>query len=208
MPHDSADPKHIRRRLTMQLLGAVAASGLLAALLIALYALAPEPTEAWTPVQFAVFGTIAAVLFVAVMIAAISRLARSRRPLLAGLSFTVVLATILVLSYSWLYVSLSVSDAAYFTEPLTKASAAYFTVTVLSTVGFGDITPVGDTARMVVTSQMVVGFTVITLAIRAVATSTQTAIRKKHAPEIAAFKEKSGYSDKERERPDSASDRS
>jgi hypothetical protein len=103
---------------------------------------------------------------------------------------------------------LSVSDANSFTERLTKASAAYFTVTVLSTVGFGDITPVGDTARMVVTSQMVVGFTVITLAIRAVATSTTTAIRKKHAPEIADFKEKSGYSDKERERPDSASDRS
>ncbi len=208
MPQDSAAPKHLRRQLTLQLLWAVSASGLLAVLLIALYALAPEPTEAWTPLQFTVFGTLAAVLFVGVMIAAVSRLAHSRRPLVAGLSFTVVLATILVLSYSWLYVSLSVSDGNSFTERLTKVSAAYFTVTVLSTVGFGDITPVGDTARMVVTSQMVVGFTVITLAIRAVATSTQTAIRKKHAPEIAAFKEKSGYSGEDAARSDRTADKS
>lgn len=191
MPHDSAHPpEHLRRRLTVSVLGAVGAAAVLAVVMLGIYALVPEPTEAWTPLQFTIFGTIAAAVFFGVMVTAISRLATAQRPLLAGLCFTVVLSTILVLAYAWLYVSLSVSDVGHFSEPLTKASSVYFTVTVLSTVGFGDITPVGDIARVVVTSQMVVGFTVITLAIRALTTTTQAAIKKKHAPEIAALREK------------------
>lgn len=42
-----------------------------------------------------------------------------------------------------------------FSEPLTRSDALYFTVTVFATVGFGDIVPVSQTARMLTTSQMV-----------------------------------------------------
>ena len=44
--------------------------------------------------------------------------------------------------------------AASFTEPLTRADALYFTVTVFSTVGFGDITAKSETARVVLIVQM------------------------------------------------------
>jgi len=46
------------------------------------------------------------------------------------------------------------ASAASFTEPLTRTDALYFTVTVFSTVGFGDITAKSETARVVLIVQM------------------------------------------------------
>jgi len=43
-----------------------------------------------------------------------------------------------------------------FSAPLTRTDALYFTVTVFSTVGFGDITAKTEAARLVVTGQMIV----------------------------------------------------
>jgi hypothetical protein len=49
---------------------------------------------------------------------------------------------------------MSVSNPAAFTEPLDKSNAIYFTVTTLSTTGFGDIAANSPTTRWVVTVQM------------------------------------------------------
>ena len=46
------------------------------------------------------------------------------------------------------------TSAANFSQPLTRTDALYFTVTVFSTVGFGDITPKSEAARVVVIVQM------------------------------------------------------
>ena len=46
------------------------------------------------------------------------------------------------------------ASAASFTEPLTRTDALYFTVTVFSTVGFGDISPKSEAARVVLIVQM------------------------------------------------------
>ena len=42
-----------------------------------------------------------------------------------------------------------------FSTPLTRTGALYFTVTVFSTVGFGDITAQTETARLVLIGQMI-----------------------------------------------------
>jgi hypothetical protein len=44
--------------------------------------------------------------------------------------------------------------ANFSTHALTRTDALYFTVTVFSTVGFGDITAASQSARLVVTAQM------------------------------------------------------
>ena len=46
------------------------------------------------------------------------------------------------------------ASAANFTQPLTRTDALYFAVTVFSTVGFGDITPKSEAARVVLIVQM------------------------------------------------------
>ncbi len=50
--------------------------------------------------------------------------------------------------------------------PLTRTDALYFTVTVFSTVGFGDITAKSEVARLVVTSQIFVDLLILGLGVR------------------------------------------
>ena len=52
-----------------------------------------------------------------------------------------------LVAFSAIYLSMSHEAASTFTEPLDHARALYFTVTIFSTVGFGDITPKTDAAR-------------------------------------------------------------
>ena len=53
-----------------------------------------------------------------------------------------------------------------FSAPLTRTDALYCTVTVFSTVGFGDITAKTDLARLIVTGQMLADLVVLGLGVR------------------------------------------
>jgi hypothetical protein len=46
------------------------------------------------------------------------------------------------------------ASTAAFTQPLTRTDALYFTVTVFSTVGFGDISAKSEAARVLLIVQM------------------------------------------------------
>ena len=52
-----------------------------------------------------------------------------------------------LLLFTATYFVLERNSAASLTQPLTRTDALYFTVTVFSTVGSGDITEVSETAR-------------------------------------------------------------
>ncbi|MFI6024720.1 potassium channel family protein [Amycolatopsis magusensis] len=60
-----------------------------------------------------------------------------------------------------------------FTEPLTRTDALYFAVTVFATVGFGDLAPVTQTARVLVTVQMVGNLLVLGVAPRVIVTAVR-----------------------------------
>jgi voltage-gated potassium channel len=82
---------------------------------------------------------------------------------------TVAMATVIplfLIVFAWIYLTLARSDPASFGEPLSRISALYFTVTVFSTVGFGDIVAKTDVARLVVTIQMIADLAVVALVIR------------------------------------------
>jgi voltage-gated potassium channel len=61
---------------------------------------------------------------------------------------------VLVFVFSFVYLSLSHANPNHFSEPLDHVRAVYFTVSVISTVGFGDIVPRTDAARLFVIVQM------------------------------------------------------
>lgn len=65
--------------------------------------------------------------------------------------------------FAFLYTSMSVTDPLAFTEPLSRMDALYFTTVTFATVGFGDITPVSQLARAVVTVQMIAGLGALVL---------------------------------------------
>jgi hypothetical protein len=60
-----------------------------------------------------------------------------------------------------------------FTAPLTRTDALYFTVTVFSTVGFGDIAAKTETARLVVTGQMIADLVILGIAIKAITSAVR-----------------------------------
>jgi hypothetical protein len=60
-----------------------------------------------------------------------------------------------------------------FNQPLNHTDALYFTVTVFATVGFGDITPTTDAARLVVTGQMIADLVIIGIAVKAITGAVQ-----------------------------------
>jgi voltage-gated potassium channel len=68
-----------------------------------------------------------------------------------------------------------------FTEPLGKTTALYFTVTVFATVGFGDIVPKSEAARIVTTVQMLADLVVVGLVVR-VLLGAARASRERSAP--------------------------
>lgn len=57
--------------------------------------------------------------------------------------------------FALLYTSMSITSAAAFSEPLSRTDALYFTTSTFATVGFGDIAPVSQLARGVVSVQMI-----------------------------------------------------
>jgi hypothetical protein len=73
-----------------------------------------------------------------------------------------------LLLFASTYLLLSRSDAATFTEPLTRSDSLYFTVTIFATVGFGDISAKTETARLVVTSQMLLDLVVLGLGVQVI----------------------------------------
>jgi voltage-gated potassium channel len=90
-----------------------------------------------------------------------SHIVKSEIPeLRAAQSLGVILPLFLVV-FSSIYLSLSDSSRFSFSQPLDHTSALYFTITVFSTVGFGDITPRTDSGRILVSVQMLLDLVII-----------------------------------------------
>jgi hypothetical protein len=87
--------------------------------------------------------------------------ARSPHPWLRAAQAVVLVLLLLVVPFATVYAYASAQDPATFTQPLTRIDALYFTVTVFATVGFGDIAPVTESARVLVTLQMVIDLVLI-----------------------------------------------
>ncbi len=106
----------------------------------------------------------------------ISRVSRSRRPVLAAVEALVLVFGMFLSFFALLYVSISEGDPGAFTQDVDKVAGFYFATTVLTTVGFGDISAVSDTARILVTVQMVLGMVLIGTAFKALGFSAKRAV--------------------------------
>jgi hypothetical protein len=90
-----------------------------------------------------------------------------------GLAITVPLFLLLFAS---VYLSMANSSPSNFSvHSLTRTDALYFTVTVFSTVGFGDITATSQSARVVVIVQMLLDLVALGLVVRAFVGAVQLA---------------------------------
>ncbi|MGW6172305.1 potassium channel family protein [Arthrobacter sp. NPDC055138] len=79
------------------------------------------------------------------------------------------------------HATMSSWDPDAFSESLDRTDALYFTITTLATVGFGDIVPVSETARVVVTVQMVTGLVLLGLVIKMFLGAVEVGLRNAQA---------------------------
>jgi hypothetical protein len=105
----------------------------------------------------------------------------SDQPALEALSAIVVLLTMLVVGFAAIYFAMD-RDHGQFTGLDTRVDAIYFTVTTLSTVGFGDITAASQTARLVVTMQIVFNLVFVGIAVRVLVGAARQASRRSPEP--------------------------
>jgi voltage-gated potassium channel len=91
---------------------------------------------------------------------------RARHPALRAIEAVAMSLPLFLLLFAAAYVLLAGTDPGAFTQSLTRTDGIYFVVTVFATVGFGDISPVSETARVLVTLQMVGDLVLIGLVLR------------------------------------------
>ena len=127
--------------------------------LVAIYYLLPlDHTSTWVAATILVIGLVA---FIALVIFQVRWIIRSRFPGLRAVEALATSLPLFLLLFSSTYVFMAAVSASNFGEKLTHTDALYFTVTVFTTVGFGDITAKTEGARLLVTGQMVADLVII-----------------------------------------------
>ncbi|MFF1872585.1 potassium channel family protein [Kitasatospora herbaricolor] len=145
--------------------------------LLAVYYLLPLDSGFSVGTVLALAGGIAAV---AVLLAWQSRvIVRSPWPVLRGVEALATALPLLLVLFSAVYYLLERSVPESFSEPLSRSDALYFSMTVFSTVGFGDISGRSGPARLLVTGQMAVDLLLIGVAARLLVGAVQEGVRRR-----------------------------
>lgn len=122
------------------------------------------------------------VLTGAVLAWQVRSISNSHTPIIRAVRALVTALWIFVLVFAITYLSVSRQHAGSFSEPLDKISALYFTVTVVATVGFGDIVPITDLARVITTGQMLLDLIFIATAGRLLVSTATRRLPHKGQP--------------------------
>ena len=133
--------------------------------LVALYYVLP--IQDLQGVHLAVSLSVGVAVLVAVIVLQVRAITRSRYPGLRAVEALALTAPLFLVMYATAYVVLAQDDAANFsTHQLTRIDSLYFTLTVFSTVGFGDITATSQSARVFVMVQMVLDLAILGLGVQ------------------------------------------
>jgi voltage-gated potassium channel len=107
-----------------------------------------------------------------------SHIARAELPELRAAQALGVILPLFLVVFASIYLSLSDTTRINFSQPLDHTGALYFTITVFSTVGFGDITPRTDTSRIIVSLQMLLDLVIIGAVARILINAAKTTLAR------------------------------
>jgi len=139
-------------------------SVLIAAVLVVLYYVLPLDRR-WDS-DTAVRLLVGLLVFAGVVVWGVRTIAGSRYPGVRAAEALALALPLFLLLFASTYFVMERNSAASFTQPLTRTDALYFTVTVFSTVGFGDITAKSEAARVVVIFQMLADLVILGAVLR------------------------------------------
>jgi voltage-gated potassium channel len=137
-----------------------------ASVLVAIYYLLPLNTSIrWAAITILLVGLILLIVLIAFQVRWILT---SPFPGLRAVEALATSVPLFLLLFASTYVVIAKISASNFSQPLSRTDALYFTVTVFSTVGFGDITAKSQAARLVVTAQMIADLVILGVAIKVI----------------------------------------
>jgi voltage-gated potassium channel len=146
-------------------------------LLFALYGALPAADRTGVGTLLELF--VGLVIFGAVLGWQVLKIMGAEHPELRAAEALAIAVPIVLIVFSFTYLSLSHAQPGSFSEPLSKVSAVYFVITVISTVGFGDITPKTDAAMIVVSFQIMLDLVLLVGIVRAVFFAAQVGVRRR-----------------------------
>ena len=165
------------RKVAASLLGSAASL----TLLVVIYYTAPLDRGLNTGTLI-IFG-LGLLGFVGVITWQMRAISRSPLPRLRAIQAFATGFPLLLLLYAATYILIGHNQPDSFSEELSRTDSLYFTVTVFATVGFGDITPRTELARLVVMSQMLFGLIAFGLVARLLLGAVQVADRRQETEE-------------------------
>ena len=146
-------------RALLRALGSTAA-------LVAIYYLLPlDHSAAWAAVMMLV---IALVVLTGLVTFQVRSIVASPFPGLRALEALATSIPLFLLLFASAYVVMANITPGSFSQPMMRTNALYFTVTVFTTVGFGDITAKTQAAQLVVTGQMIADLIILGLGVRVI----------------------------------------
>lgn len=166
-------PATTRRRLLLRALlrPALSSTGLLL-----LYYLMPLDGRLDWPTGLVLL--VALVLFAALLTWQVRQIASAKYPRLRAIETLSLSVPLFLLAFAAVYFATSHSTPASFSEGLGRTDALYFTVTVFATVGFGDIVPVSQGARVMVMIQMLGDLILVGIVAHVIVGAVKTGLRR------------------------------
>jgi voltage-gated potassium channel len=147
--------------------------------LLLFYAFVPIPGTSGAGALVGLVGGLA--VFLVVIGWQIRTIVGARNPVARAVEVVAFALPLLVVVFAFTYLSVSRADPTSFSEDLSRVDSLYFTVSTVSTVGFGDVTAESDAARIVVTVQMLFDLALIASLVRLVVLATRTGLRRRGA---------------------------
>ena len=153
----------------------VARSLLTSTLLVALYFLLPLRPD--HPAAF--LWLCGGLLLVGVLVVwQVLQIMAARRPRLRAIEAVATTLPLYLVLFAAGHYLLGQNQPGGYSQPLTRMDALYFTVTVFATVGFGDIVPTSEIARIVTTVQMVLNLVFVGVIARVLLGAMQAGLRR------------------------------
>jgi hypothetical protein len=145
---------------------AIARAVLVAVGVIVVYGLVPFDRSSTGDIFLV--GLAAVVIIVLVNVFELRAVSLAEFPTLRAFEALSLSLVVVLVAFASMYLVLTNDNADAFDEALNHTGALYFSLTTLTTIGYGDIVPVSDTARKVVMAQMLIDVLVIGVFVRLV----------------------------------------
>jgi voltage-gated potassium channel len=162
-------PARQRRRL---ILGASVRTIATVALVVAIYFVMPMDRAMTAETLIALI--IGGLVLVAIVAWQIRQIMRSEHPGVRAVEALAFIIPVYVLIFATTYFLMDHAQAAAFGAHLSRIDAMYFSATVFTTVGFGNVAANSQVARVVVTVQMMLDLVIIGIVVRGVLSAIKT----------------------------------